>query len=127
MSKQAIKPARQRAPLRIRVALHQGEHMGPGKADLLEAIDRTGSIAAGGRTLGMSYTRAWALVQVMNGCFKRPLVTPMKGGKAGGGAKLTASGHTVLRSFRQIEADAALATDRNVALLLSLARNGKAK
>ncbi len=65
--------------------------LGPGKIDLLEAIDRTGSIAAGARALGLSYRRAWDLVATMNQCFKIPLVERVKGGKGGGGAQLTAS------------------------------------
>jgi outer membrane receptor protein involved in Fe transport len=51
-------------PLKLKAQLFC-EHetaMGPGKADLLEAIDREGSISAAGRVMGMSYRRTWLLV-----------------------------------------------------------------
>ena len=67
--------------------------LGPGKADLLESIDREGSISAGARRLGMSYRRAWLLVQTMNGSFRSPLIrTAGKVGWRGGGASLTTTG-----------------------------------
>src|SRR5438477_12724664 len=93
--------------LRVRVILRPGTLLGPGKADLLEAIKATGSIAAAGRRLGMSYKRAWYLVDTMNSYFKESLVVSTKGGKAGGGAQLTPTGHQVLQCFRKIEAAAA--------------------
>src|SRR5215213_7513603 len=73
--------------LRVRVILRPGTLLGPGKADLLDAIDATGSIAAAGRRLGMSYKRAWYLVDTMNAYFRAPVVVSTKGGKAGGGAQ----------------------------------------
>jgi molybdate transport system regulatory protein len=80
-------------PLTIDVHLrvHLGDQIaiGPGKAELLESIRRTGSISAAGREMGMSYKHAWLLVDSMNGCFKSALVEAVKGGKAGGGASLT--------------------------------------
>jgi molybdate transport system regulatory protein len=75
--------------------------LGPGKADLLEAIERTGSISGGARALGMSYRRAWLLVDTMNGCFVRPLVVTSKW--RGKGAWLTNDGRKVLRLYRRIE------------------------
>ncbi|HEX6981008.1 MAG TPA: LysR family transcriptional regulator [Alphaproteobacteria bacterium] len=83
--------------------------MGPGKADLLDAIDRTGSIAAAGRELGMSYRRAWLLVETMNACFRAPLVEAIKGGRSGGGARLTRMGAEVLKRYRAMETRAARA------------------
>ena len=77
--------------LRLRVLLGCEIALGPGKADLLEGIRETGSIAAAGRRLGMSYKRAWMLLDTMNGCFSKPLVEAVKGGKSGGGASLTAA------------------------------------
>ncbi|MFA5985712.1 MAG: LysR family transcriptional regulator [Methylococcaceae bacterium] len=80
--------------------LHQGEiAMGPGKAELLEAIQQTGSISAAGKSMNMSYRRAWLLVDTMNRCFSTPLVTASKGGKSGGGAKLTPFGQQVLDQY----------------------------
>jgi molybdate transport system regulatory protein len=90
--------------LRIRL-VHGGELvMGPGRADLLEQIQATGSIAAAGREMGMSYKRAWALVEAMNGLFRTPVVEAAKGGAGGGGARLTATGVQVLGAYRGLEA-----------------------
>lgn len=84
--------------------------IGPGKADLLEAIDREGSISAAGRSLGMSYRRSWLLVDSMNRCWVERLVETTAGGGATKGARLTDCGRTVLESYRALErrlADAA--------------------
>ncbi len=79
---------------------------GPGKAELLERIDRTGSIAAAGREMGMSYKRAWQLVEAMNAMFRAPpLVVSSRGGGGakGGGAVVTEDGQVVLAEFRALE------------------------
>jgi molybdate transport system regulatory protein len=91
--------------LKFKVQLLIGDDiaMGPGKADLLSAINETGSISAAGRALGMSYRRAWMLVEVMNRCFTGPLVETAKGGVSGGGAHLTLLGHEALRLYRALE------------------------
>ncbi|MCL5777460.1 LysR family transcriptional regulator [Limibaculum sp. FT325] len=96
-----------RTGIRLRVVLAPGIALGPGKADLLEGIRDTGSIAAAGRRLGMSYKRAWQLVETLNGYFREPLVEASKGGSHGGGAALTPMGAEVLARFRRIEASAA--------------------
>lgn len=83
--------------------------MGPGKADLLEAIAREGSISAAGRALGMSYRRTWLLVDSMNRSWVEPLVAATPGGGAAKGAHLTPCGERVLRAFRQLEAELAAA------------------
>jgi molybdate transport system regulatory protein len=90
--------------LRLRLLLGPHIAIGPGKADLLQAIAETGSMAAAGRALGMSYRRTWALVDTMNRCFREPLVDTATGGRGGGGAALTPLGHDVLRRFRKMEA-----------------------
>jgi molybdate transport system regulatory protein len=95
--------------LRIRLAAGGELVMGPGRADLLELIQTTGSIAAAGREMGMSYKRAWALVETMNGLFRAPVVEAMKGGAGGGGARLTETGLQVLNAYRGLEAAAARA------------------
>lgn len=77
--------------------------LGPGKADLLEAIERTGSIRAAASALGMSYMRAWSLVRVMNTRFRTPLVRSERGGTAHGGATLTPLGVRVVRLYREME------------------------
>ena len=77
--------------------------MGPGKADLLEAIERAGSISAAGRALGMSYRRTWMLVDTMNRCWSEPLVEAVPGGGRDRGAHVTDFGRKVLRAYRDLE------------------------
>lgn len=87
----------------IRV-LHQNYiAMGPGKADLLEAILQHGSISAAAKSMHMSYKRAWDLVTIMNASFQAPLVTTAIGGTHGGGATLTTVGQEVLRLYRDVQ------------------------
>lgn len=95
-----------KAPIgaRLRVVLGDETFIGPGKADLLDHIVTTGSIAAAGRRMSMSYRRAWLLVDEMNNMFKSPVVTTAKGGKGGGGgAVLTELGREVLARYRNME------------------------
>ncbi len=80
--------------------------LGPGKVDLLESIGRTGSISAAGRELGMSYRRAWLLVDALNHMFPDTLVSAAPGGSRGGGAKLTDYGRGVAAAYRRVEARA---------------------
>lgn len=87
---------------RIRILADSAVAIGPGKADLLDAIATTGSISAAAREMGMSYRRAWLLVDTMNACFRSPLVSTAKGGAEGGGASLTATGRTVLTEYRAL-------------------------
>ena len=92
------------ARLKLKLQLYCGGEiaMGPGKADLLEAIAREGSISAAGRALGMSYRRAWLLVDTMNRCFEKPLVEAHPGGGKAAGAKLTAAGEAALAAYRSL-------------------------
>jgi molybdate transport system regulatory protein len=108
--------------LRLKLVLGPDTALGPGKSDLLEAIDQTGSIAAAGRQLGMSYKRAWLLVDTMNGCFKTPLVASVRGGKGGGVAHLTPAGKEVLQRFRNIESKSLAASRRDIDALNGLAK-----
>ena len=89
--------------VRLRVVLEPDIAIGPGKADLLEGIKKTGSIAAAGREMSMSYKRAWTLVESMNECFKEPLVQANRGGNERGGAQLTRTGERVLETYRRME------------------------
>jgi molybdate transport system regulatory protein len=98
--------SRNHPSLRFRVMLGNDHWIGPGKADLLEAIVATGSIAGAGRTLKMSYKRAWQLVNDLNRSFVKPLVHTSKGGGRGGGAELTPAGRKVLGIYRSIESKA---------------------
>lgn len=92
-------------PLKLKAQLLCGDAIafGPGKADLLEAIETAGSIAAAGRALGMSYRRTWLLVDEMNRCWHDPLVAAQSGGGTGRGARLTPAGHAVLDAYRALE------------------------
>ena len=94
--------------------------IGPGKADLLEGIRETGSIAGAGRRMGMSYKRAWYLVETMNRHFAGPLVTASKGGRGGGGAALTDLGEQVLKSYRRMEQRTRRAIERELDRLRAL-------
>ena len=102
--------AEKRTPgIRLRISLDPDIAIGPGKALLLEGIRDTGSIAAAGRGMGMSYKRAWLLVNTMNACFRKPLVSAHRGGSQRGGAVLTPEGETVLALFRGMEKKTATA------------------
>src|SRR5579883_350024 len=89
--------------LRFRLLLDAEHAFGPGKADLLEAIAETGSIAAAGRSMNMSYKRAWQLADELNRSFAEPLIAANKGGEHGGGAALTRAGEKVVAIYRKIE------------------------
>jgi len=95
--------------LTLRVDFGTDRAIGPGKILLLEAIKKTGSISQAGRSLGMSYRRAWLLVDDMNRCFREPVVTAQPGGSQGGGAALTPFGEKVVRKYRTIESEATAA------------------
>lgn len=105
--------AKRSAPpgLRIRLVLGPDAMIGPGKADLLDLIRETGSIAAAGRRMGMSYKRAWTLVETMNAAFESPLVETARGGAAHGGAVLSPLGGRILAAYRRLEAKATAATE----------------
>src|ERR1700676_3681391 len=96
--------------LTLRVDFGTDRAIGPGKVLLLEAIRDTGSISQAGRSLGMSYRRAWLLVDDMNRCFREPVVTAQPGGSQGGGAALTPFGEKVVKRYRTIETQATAAT-----------------
>ncbi|TDE36737.1 winged helix-turn-helix domain-containing protein [Antarcticimicrobium sediminis] len=93
--------------LRLRVLFDGGGWLGPGKADLMELIRETGSISAAGRRMGMSYKRAWSLIEELNTMFRAPLVQSVRGGAKGGGAQLTEIGDKVLAHYRTAERAAA--------------------
>ncbi len=98
---------------RLRVLLGASIAIGPGRAELLEAIGRTGSISAAAREMDMSYRRAWLLVEATNAAFVAPLVATATGGSGGGGAQLTDFGRMALDRYRQMElkASAAIAAE----------------
>lgn len=109
--------------VRIRIVFGPGGMMGPGKAELLERIARTGSIAAAGREMGMSYKRAWQLVDTMNAMFAAPVVESSRGGARGGGARVTPSGLDVLRAYRALEETARSAGAEHVERLTAMLKS----
>jgi molybdate transport system regulatory protein len=119
-----MKAGNKRAGARLRIVLEPDIAIGPGKADILEGIKETGSIAAAGRRMGMSYKRAWLLVETMNRCFQAPLVATSRGGRAKGGAVLTATGHEVLERYRRMETLTAAAIEAELAALRALLVDG---
>jgi molybdate transport system regulatory protein len=104
----AVTPGRR---LRHRVVVGGKVVFGPGKADVLEGIRETGSLAATARRMGMSYMRAWRLVREMRQLYAAPLVEMRRGGTRRGGARLTAAGETALKLYRQMETEALEATE----------------
>jgi molybdate transport system regulatory protein len=113
----------ERPVLRIRIVFGEAGMIGPGKAELLERIDRTGSIAAAGREMGMSYKRAWELVGTLNAMFREPLVDRTRGGPGGGGAVLTEAGRRMLGLYRAFEAEAAAGGAASLAALRAMLRD----
>ena len=108
-------------PLKLKAQLLCGGElaMGPGKADLLEAIQTEGSISGAGRKLGMSYRRTWLLVDTMNRCWAEPLVEAAPGGGANRGARVTPAGLAVLTAFRALERAVAEAASNGPLSVLS--------
>ncbi len=100
-------------PAKLRLMFGPEIAIGPGKAELLEAIAATGSISESARRMGMSYRRAWLLVDTMNRCFREPVVAAATGGAGGGGTSLTPFGRRVLAQYRAMQSrvDRALARD----------------
>jgi molybdate transport system regulatory protein len=96
--------------LSIRIDLASGNRIGPGKIKLLEAIRSTGSISAAARSIGMSYRRAWLLVDELNRTLREPAVTAETGGHHGGGAMITPVGEQVVNLYRSIESHARTAS-----------------
>src|SRR5215468_6130437 len=105
------------ACLTIRVNLGPHGYIGPGKVALMELISKHGSISAAGKEMGMSYRRAWLLVDEVNHIFREPLVETQMGGSGGGGARLTKLGRDVVGRYRAIEGAAATATAADIRAL----------
>lgn len=120
-------PQRTRAPVvglsHLRVTLSGDFYIGPGRADLMELIAETGSISEAARRMGMSYKRAWGLVQALNDGFGTPLIETARGGAAQGGAALTEAGNKVLSHYRQMQQRTRDAIARDVAALQALQRD----
>lgn len=110
----------------LRVMFRSAIAMGPGKAALLEAIERSGSISAAARELGMSYRRAWLLLDTMNQCFKAPVIDTLTGGSGGGGARITDMGREILRRYQTMVAKASAAVERDMHDFIALMADPRA-
>lgn len=108
------------AEIQCRVRVTRGDDIaiGPGKMDVLAAIRDAGSISGAARKMGMSYRRAWLLVETMNSCFERPLVETATGGKSGGGARLTPDGERVLSRYTAMMVEVDAVAERHLLALL---------
>lgn len=115
------------ADLSIRIDFGADRRVGPGKIQLLEQIAALGSISAGGRSLKMSYRRAWELIEELNSIFDQPVVTSKTGGKKGGGAVLTPLGLALISRYRAIERAATAAAEAHMAALNAEIRAKKAR
>lgn len=116
-----------KATPRLRILMGAAVALGPGKADLLDAVAEAGSISAAARAMGMSYRRAWILVEAMNRDFRSPLIETAAGGSGGGGARITAAGREALSRYRAMEdkATAAVADEISAfSALLAAPRDG---
>jgi len=111
-----------RGPTKLRVMFGAEIAIGPGKAELLEAIDETGSISASAKRLRMSYRRAWLLVDTMNRCFREAVVESATGGTGGGGAMVTGFGRDVLRRYRSMQTRIDRAIDPDLTRFAELLR-----
>jgi len=110
--------------VRFRVDFAKGAYVGPGKIDLLEAIRDSGSLSQAARDLGMSYRRAWLLVDSLKQSFREPVTVASTGGKRGGGVRLTEFGLTLINSYRDLERDIAkLAARRLHAIIPAVVRH----
>lgn len=113
----AVKPV---VRFRLRITAGDVITIGPGKVELLEAIDRTGSITAAAKSVHMSYRRAWILLDIVNRSFREPAVDSARGGRDGGGSGLTEAGRQLVHLYRRIESTAASACQSDIKRLLSM-------
>jgi molybdate transport system regulatory protein len=119
------KPTKPRPEVRFRMRIRNGDAvaLGPGKIDLLEAVREYGSISAAARSLGMSYRRAWLLIDELNRSLKSPATHSEQGGQSGGGCTLTPVGETIVRLYRDVEVEAARCCAKQIAELTRMIRS----
>jgi molybdate transport system regulatory protein len=116
-----MRPATNSIPrLVVRLKLGGDSVLGPGKVDLLERIDRCGSISAAAREMEMSYRQAWMLIDTLNQAFGRPVIETTAGGRSGGGARLTSRGKRIVAGYRALQAKVAKSTRNDVEAIVSL-------
>jgi len=112
--------AAQRAHVRVRIDFDAGPSIGPGKVALLEHIDSSGSLSQAARDLGLSYRRAWNLLDDLNHAFSEPVVATVTGGARGGGARITPFGRKIVERYRKVEKLAEQAADRHFKALMAV-------
>jgi len=100
--------------VRFRIDFAKNSYVGPGKIDLLEAIRDSGSLSQAARNIGMSYRRAWLLLESLKSSFREPVTLATTGGKGGGGVTLTSFGETLIKSYRLLEQDIAAVAIRRL-------------
>jgi molybdate transport system regulatory protein len=114
--------------IRFRIDFADNSRVGPGKIELLEAILRHGSLSQAARSLGMSYRRAWLLIESLNSYFQEPVTQATTGGKGGGGVTITQFGKSLIKSYRELSRDIAIAAARHLPPIARLVvRNSKSK
>jgi len=112
--------------VRFRIDFAKSSSLGPGKIRLLEAIRDSGSLSRAARELGMSYRRAWLLVESLKQSFREPVTVASTGGKDGGGMLVTEFGEALIKSYCELERDfAALAARRLDPVLAHVVRHSK--
>jgi len=112
--------------VRFRIDFAEHSSIGPGKISLLEAIRKSGSLSQGARNIGMSYRRAWLLVESLKQSFREPVTVANTGGKDGGGMAVTEFGDALIESYRELERDfATLAAQRLRAIIPTVTRHSK--
>lgn len=122
--KQSAKKAKKKSSHpRVRILIGAATALGPGKVELLQAIERHRSISGAAREMGMSYRRAWVLVDTMNRCFTADLVVTSTGGKGGGGAEVSPLGLDVVRRYHEMEAKAAQSVEAEAAEFATLLKD----
>ena len=109
--------------VRFRVDFGRDVAIGPGKIALLEQIERGGSLSQAARELGMSYRRAWQLLESLNGCFRERVALTAKGGRGGGGATLTRLGRELISAYRAFDAEIQARAVRRFRLIAPRARH----
>lgn len=121
----AARSAKPRPEVRFRMRIRSGDAvaLGPGKVELLEAVREYGSISAAARSLGMSYRRAWLLIDELNRSLKAPATHSEQGGQSGGGCTLTPVGESIIRLYRDVEVEAQRSCAKQIAELTRMIRS----
>ncbi|WP_414695593.1 winged helix-turn-helix domain-containing protein [Paraburkholderia sp.] len=121
----ATRSAKPRPEVRFRMRIRSGDAvaLGPGKVELLEAVREYGSISAAARSLGMSYRRAWLLIDELNRSLKAPATHSEQGGQSGGGCTLTPVGESIIRLYRDVEVEAQRSCAKQIAELTRMIRS----